>query len=187
MDPSELSMNQRAILLALDKVPPTRSGERLYLEKLLFLIAKSDQDELRDLGDSFEPYKFGMYSEFADEILNGLEAIGLSEDSRILEPGRAVALKIRSDPESRELVETADAVARFAEGLETEDLVYLTYRLYPELTKKSEIAGRVESKTLEHFSIAIRDLQEDTPVTIQSDKGGRVVATRRGHTLELGL
>jgi hypothetical protein len=185
MEPSDLDNTQKAVLLALASVPTNHVRERLYFEKLLFLLTKADREELPDLDQSFEAYRFGMYSEYADEILERLDAVGLAEDYVLRPEGKDLVERISDDPGSRALVDAVSRVKRFTEGLDTSDLLYAAYRLYPELTLNSEIAHRIHSDKLEHFSIAVNSVREGEPTTSVSDKGNRVRVTRRGRRLEI--
>lgn len=187
MEPDDLSLNQKAVLLALDQIPPTHDGERLYFEKLLFMLTKADREELPELDISFEPYRFGMYSEYADEIVQGLQAQGLVDEGRLLPEGRELAGRVRHEGHSTPLVRALIEVSKFVEGLDTKDLLYATYKLYPEMARKSEIAHQVRSTRLEHFSVRVDALREGVLATTESDKGGKLRVTRKGRRLELEL
>lgn len=185
MEATDLDNAQKAVLLALANTPESHSQERLYFEKLLFLLTKADRDELQDLDQSFEAYRLGMYSEYADEILQRFDAMGLAENNKIRPSGKKLADEIVRDPNSRRLAEGLSKVMKFAVGLDTPDLLYAAYRLYPELTSKSEISERVHSDKLEHFSIAPSSLSDGETTTAVSDKGNQVRVTRHGRRLEI--
>jgi hypothetical protein len=187
MEPTDLDSSQKAVLLALANVPETHRRERLYFEKLLFLLTKTVRDELPDLDQSFEAYKFGMYSEYADEIIQRFETLGLTEEYDIRPAGKTLAVEVSKDPGSKLLVEGLSRVLKFVAGLDTPDLLYAAYRLYPELTTESEIAGRVRSSRLEHFSIAPNAIKDGETTTAFSDKGNPVKVTRRGRQLMIEL
>jgi hypothetical protein len=98
MEPSDLDNSQKAVLLALANMPTNHVAERLYFEKLLFLLTKAVKEQLPDLDQSFEPYKFGMYSEYADEIVQRFDALGLAEDHELLPAGKELADQVTRDP-----------------------------------------------------------------------------------------
>jgi hypothetical protein len=185
MEAADLDNSQKAVLLSLANMPEGPSKGKLFFEKLLFLLTKADREELQELDQSFEPYRLGMYSEYADEILQRFDAMGLAEDNVITASGRKLAAEIATDPSSRGLSEGISKVMKFVAGLDTPDLLYAAYRLYPELTAKSEISDRIHSDKLEHFSIAPNTMRDGETTTAVSDKGNKVRVTRRGHRLEI--
>jgi len=184
-DPADLTINQKAVLLTLSKLPPQSRHDRRFFEKLLFLVTKAQPELLEDIEDTFEGYRMGPYSEFVDELSHHLEDFGLIKRMDLTGEGRTVAQKLAHDREIAPVLESLDETLNLARDFDVNDLLYLVYKLYPPLAERSEFPEEARSDKLEHFSIPVSRLAEGQSITVSSDKGGSVNATLRNGRLVL--
>ena len=185
--PRDLTLNQKAVLLSLAGLPSRYRHDRVYFEKVLFLLAKSDPKDLPDIDATFESWKFGPYNEYVDEVLTGLQEFGaIRGDQMELTPeGRTLASSLSSDAESARLRANLANILSAVDSLSVDDLLYVVYRLYPEFTKNSEIKDAVRSKTLEHFTIKPDRVIAGETLSVESDKGGKLKVRREGDRLQI--
>jgi hypothetical protein len=180
VDAQDLTVNQKAVLLSLAALPPRFSHDRVYFEKVLFLLAKSDPVDLADIDATFEPWKIGPYNEYVDEVLTGLQDFGVVRGDRMaLTPaGEAVAAALSKDPEVVRMRENLSTIVSAIGSFSVDDLLYLVYELYPEFAGKSEVRESARSEKLEHFSVQANKVPEGETISVQSDKGGRLKVRR---------
>ncbi len=185
LSPKDLTLNQKAVLLTLSRLPREFATDRVYFEKILFLLTKTQPDLLFDLDATFEAYKIGPYNEYVDEILGDLHNYSLAEGMAITPTGRQVAQTLSADPELAEVPASLESILDAVQelNLDVNDLLYTVYNLYPEYTGLSEHRAEARSSKLQHFTIPLPE--GERPVTIFSDKGGKVNVRKAGDRVVL--
>ncbi len=186
MEVEDLDASRMAVLLTLDALPPAKQKTRLIFEKILFLLTKNLPDELKDLNATFEAYRFGPYNEYADELIDGLDAAGLVEDGVPTDEGAALARKVRDSGRGAQIAHELEGIVNATREMSTDDILYLVYSLYPDYAQSSEIRGRIRSYRLEHFSISVDELSEGEVMVVRSDKGSRLRVEKHGNRVLLG-
>lgn len=182
----DLTIDQKAVLLTLESLDKKNSRYRIYFEKFLFLLAKSLPDILEDLNDTFEAYKMGPYNEYADEIIDGLRDYNLMmSDKDLSEEGRKLAQDLKHDPGSQPIVNKIHELNETLNDLNVDDLLYLTYNLYPDYATQSIISEKVKSDKLETFKLNIDNLKEGQVISVRSDKGNLIKMKKEGNKLVL--
>jgi hypothetical protein len=181
----DLTRTQQAVLATLARLPEPAAHNRVFFEKVLFLLSKSVPQELQDLEESFEPYKYGPYSEFLDEQLLQLQDLGLIEDTTLKSEGRRAAGRVLGDRDFAPVSEALSTIMDSLKGFTVDDLVFLVYRLYPDFTKESAIRQKVKSSRLEHYSVDVDELPEGGSFTVTSDKGSTLNVRKQGDKLLL--
>lgn len=182
----DLTVDQKAVLLSIASLNKKYSRFRIYFEKFLFLLTKSLPDLLEDLNDTFEAYKMGPYNEYADEILDGLRDYNLlTSEKGVSDEGKRVVSELREDQESTLIIQKIAEINETLEGLNVDDVLYLTYNLYPDFAKESVIAKDVKSEKLETFKLKVNNISEGQTLTIRSDKGNNIKLKRDGNRLTI--
>ena len=182
----DLLNDQKATLLVFSTIPDKYRKSRIFVEKFLFLLAKTLPEKLEYFDSNFEPYKFGPYNEYADEVVDSLRDFGLIDEFNDLTPqGEAIAEEIRGEEEIKPIVSALNELSNSTKNLDIDDIVYLTYNLYPDFTDKSIIKNKVRSNKLQAFKIDLKQLSENKEIVLHSDKGGSVRLKKIGTRLEL--
>lgn len=185
MEYADLSFNQKVILLTLEALPSTSKADRLYFEKFLFVMTKRDPALFEDINETFEAHKAGPYNEYVDEVLQGLGDHGLLKGQEPTLEGANLARSLRGDREVAPVVHRLAEMADVLRGFSVDDLLYLTYRLYPEFAVASKIQHRIRSETLESFSIHLAQIPDGGELVVGSDKGSRIRVARRGQAVTI--
>ena len=181
---NDLTTDQKAVLLSLASLDNKNSQYRIYFEKFLFLLTKSLPDVLEDLNDTFEAYKLGPYNEYADEIVDGLRDYNLMTSEKDLsEEGKRLANELRNDKECQPIISKIQELNETLTELNVNDLLYLTYRLYPDYASQSVIAENVKSDKLETFKLNVDNLKEGQVLSVRSDKGNDIKVKKDGNKL----
>lgn len=180
----DLTVEQKAVLLSVGLLDSKNTFNRVYFEKFLFLLTKSLPDILESLNDTFEAYKLGPYNEYADEVIDGLQDYSLMTSWKDLsEEGQEMVRELSQDKESQPIIGKIHELNYTLSGLNVDDLLYLTYNLYPDYASQSAIAGRVGSDKLETFKLSINHLKEGQISSIKSDKGNDIRVKKEGSRL----
>lgn len=185
IEPEDLTVNQKAVLLTLANLPRRYQHDRRFFEKILFLLTKAQPEALEDIDQTFEGYKMGPYSEFVDELNHNLEDLGLAKKMDLTPEGRALAPKLEHEADLMQVVTSLKQTLELTKDFDVNDLLYLVYRLYPEFAKESEYPEEARSHRLEHFSVPISTIKEGGTLTVTSDKGSSISVERRGGKLVL--
>ena len=180
----DLTIDKKAVLLSLASLDKKNSHYRIYFEKFLFLLTKSLPDILEDLNDTFEAYKMGPYNEYADEIIDGLQDYNLMTSNKDLsEEGRRLVQELRNDPDSQPIVNKIQELNETLVNLDEDDLLYLTYNLYPDYAVQSIISEKAKSDKLEAFKLNVDNLKEGQVLSVRSDKGNNIKVKKEGNKL----
>ena len=180
----DLTIDQKAVLLSLASLDKKNSRYRIYFEKFLFLLTKSLPDILEDLNGTFEAYKMGPYNEYADEIIDGLQDYNLvKSNNELSEDGKRLVKELRNDQESKPIFNKIQELNETLKNLDVNDILYLTYNLYPDYAAQSTISEKVTSDKLESFKLNVNDFKEDQILSVRSDKGNDIKIKREGNKL----
>ncbi len=180
----DLTIDQKAVLLSLASLNKKYSRSRIYFEKFLFLLTKSLPDLLEDLNNTFEAYKMGPYNEYADEIIEGLRDLHLLEpDNQLSEEGEMVVQELRNDKESQPILNKIHELKEILDDINVDDILFLTYKLYPDYASQSVITDKVRSDKLEAYKIDLSNLREGQILSVKSDKGNSIKVKREGNRL----
>ena len=68
-DAGDLTHNQKVVLLTLSLLPKPFATDRLFFEKVLFLLNKSHPERLPDLDATLEDYRLRPHNEYGDSHL----------------------------------------------------------------------------------------------------------------------
>lgn len=185
IEPDDLTVNQKAVLLTLASLPKRYQHDRRFFEKILFLLTKAQPEILADLDQTFEGYKMGPYSEFVDELNHNLEDMGLARRMDLTPEGRALAPKLELEEDLLQVVRSLKQTLDLTKEFDVNDLLYLVYRLYPEFARDSEYPEEARSQRLEHYSVPVSNVREGESLTVSSDKGSSLSVERRGGRLYL--
>lgn len=183
-DPSDLTINQKAVLATLSKLPYRYRRDRRFFEKILFLVTKSQPEVLEDIEATFEGYKMGPYNEFVDELNHHLEDYGLLQRMDVTPEGARVAKELESDEELNPVLKSLRETLDLTRDFNVNDLLYFVYSLYPDFARNSQFPEEARSEKLEHFTIAVSKLAEGQSLTVTSDKGSTLSVTLRGGKIE---
>ena len=180
----DLTINQKAVLIALSSLNEKGLHNRIYFEKFLFLLSKSLPDLLEDLADTFDAYKMGPYNEYADEIIDGLKNYNLmSSSTELSEEGKKLAEELKGDKEILPVIKKTNELDETLKGFNVDDILFLVYNLYPDYTTQSQISNNVKSHKLEAFKFNINNIDNGNIATVTSDKGHKIKVRRIGDEL----
>lgn len=120
------------------------------LQKMLFLVSQ-DLPSLREEMD-FEAYKFGMYDQTIDDLLEGLEI-----DGYVKEENNKIRVEERKEGEIKEALKTVDKkifevieeVKELINDLNEDEVLALVYFKFPEYSKYSEKIREIKKKRVE--------------------------------------
>ncbi len=147
---SRLSNNQKMMLLLLDADNNAPLHGKLWLQKLIFLLANQDEDLKNET--SFEPDLMGPYSETVEQELEQLilvSVVEITSDSRIrlTELGLRITSIIKKEMPTMILSVVSD-FKKFLNYLSRDELLAYIYSAHPDMTSQSvkfnEIMSRKE-------------------------------------------
>lgn len=182
---SDLTLNQKAVLLSLAALPPRYQHDRVFFEKFLFLVTKSDPEELPAIDSGFEAWKIGPYNEYVDEILGDLQDFQAVTPDRmeLTAEGRAAAAALVHDPEAKRVHSIVEQLSSALESMDVDDLLFTVYKLFPEFASRSEIKERIHSRRLEHIHVPVSKIPDRKALILESDKGTKVRVLKEGHRI----
>ncbi|MEM3245599.1 MAG: hypothetical protein QXN16_02420 [Candidatus Micrarchaeaceae archaeon] len=179
LDADDLTAEQKAILFIVDKLSQRFSIDKLYIQKVVFLITHLLPDTFAIY--DYEPNKMGMYSAEVALTIKREEDLGLIEG---LKP-TALGKEIISSISSLEPIKKVSDILSAVEGLSKYDILYLLYNLYPEFTAASEIKESVDSYKLQSVTIDTDTLKEGQETQIKTDKGNFLVIKKAGKSIQI--
>ncbi len=182
----DLTIDQKAVLLVISGLPKKFKESRVYFEKFLFLVTKNFPDKLDYLDGTFESYKYGPYNEYSEELLDSLRDFSLIDKSNNLSSkGKQIFSEIKKENEIRPLANAVEDLSELLKDFNIDDVLYLTYNLYPDFTDKSLILGKIRSEKMETFKVVVSKIKEGDEIVIHSDKGNTFKLRRVDSGLEI--
>jgi len=147
----EFTLLEKIILVLLYVRGRTPIVGKVRLQKLIFLISQ-DLKELRNELD-FEAYKYGMYDQTIEDILEGLELDGFivvdeNNEVKLTSKGVEKAEMLLKSFTERE-IKTIEEVKELFEGLSEDEILALLYSKFPEFSKYSEKLREINRKRKE--------------------------------------
>jgi hypothetical protein len=186
IDSKDLTIDQKAVLLVFSNIPRKFKKSRTYLEKFLFLLVKAFPEMLDYFDSTFESYKYGPYNEYAEEVFDSLKDYRLIDDSyEFTSAGKKIVEEVKKERETNPLVLRVEEFSDLLKDLDIDDILYLTYNLYPDFTDKSVIRDKVRSSKLESFKVNIKELEGEKEIIVHSDKGSRIKLKKVSSRLEV--
>lgn len=169
---NDLTDEQRAVLFIVDKLSKRFAIDKLYVQKMVFLMSKivPDSVEIYD----YEPNNMGMYSPDVDLILEREQSLGVLEGLNPTKLGNEIVSEISKEDKIKKL----DTVFKEISDLNKNDIVYLLYHLYPNLTTNSTIKEKVDSYNLQSLTLDLTKLKEGKETEIKTDKGNLITIKR---------
>lgn len=175
----DLTDEQKAVLFIVNKLAEKFSVDKLYIQKVVFLMSKILPDIVTIY--EYEPYKFGMFSSEVELIIRREQDLNLMKDLNITETGKEVVASISKTEEMQQINQVFADIA----GLGKEDILYLLYKLYPEFTTKSTIKERVDSYKLQSATIPTGHLKDGQDMTIKTDKGNFIKVKKENGVIKI--
>lgn len=169
-------LDEAALILLSENSAAPVEGNTAY-QKELFFISRYDEDIGADA--AFDSYKYGPYSEAADNAIDNLIALGIAEPQKnstantytLTEYGKKIA-DIVKQKTTIDREEIAD-IKEFFSGLTQKEFILFTYVLYPEYTSESEIKTEIIKKRI--------------PLSISLYKKGKVGIEMAAHLSDLSI
>lgn len=182
----DLTTDQKAVLLVLSSIPKKYKKSRVYFEKFLFLVTKNFPEKLDYLDSTFESYKYGPYNEYAEEVLDSLKDFGLIDKSNDFSPkGMEIFEAIKMETEIKALANKVEGLSEMLKDMNIDDILYVTYNLYPDFTDKSLIRSKIKSDKMETFKVDVSKFKNHSEIVIRSDKGSSVKMRKVDSRLEI--
>jgi uncharacterized protein YwgA len=176
---NDLTSEQKAILFIVGKLRERFSIDKLYLQKMVFLISKLLPDAIAVY--DYEPNDMGMYSPEVELMVKREEDLGLLKGLEITPLGSKVLSEITKEEE----IKAIEGIFGDLSELSKEDIVYLVYNLYPEFTTISKIKDIVDSYKLQSATIDVFELPEGKVISIKTDKGNFIRIARHGAVIKI--
>jgi len=194
IDPGkDLTFEQKVILDAIyriDDLKAKRKMSKVKFEKLMFLLAKMYPSQLEEINDTFEPYAMGPFNEYLeDDGLGRLEDLGLIKDHKEITPeGLEIAKQnIQQDDNLKEIDKSLKQLIKFLSPLNNNDILYITYNLYPKYAERSQVKYMAKSENFETYEVDLNEISKRPSETIEikSDKGNRLKIKFENGVLEI--
>lgn len=178
-----LTDEHRFALAIVEMLHSLNMKKRIEFQKVAFLASRilAGLENLdMNVSSDFIPYNYGYFSEDMDESLQFLHDIGyIDQDNFALtDIGQEAFSELKA--ESPRALSKLSEIKKAFENLSAKDLIYATYRLYPESEERSQIADSVSSRVLDTVSFNIRNLADGTDIITNSEKGMKVRFRRDG-------
>ena len=194
IDPGkDLTFEQKVILDAIyriDDLKAKRKMSKVKFEKLMFLLAKMYPSQLEEINDTFEPYAMGPFNEYLeDDGLGRLEDLGLIKDHKEITPeGLEIAKQnIQRDDNLKEIDKSLKQLIKILSPLSNNDILYITYNLYPKYAERSQVKHMAKSENFETYEVDLNEISKRPSETIEikSDKGNRLKIKFENGVLEI--
>jgi len=194
IDPGkDLTFEQKVILDAIyriDDLKAKRKMSKVKFEKLMFLLAKMYPSQLEEINDTFEPYAMGPFNEYLeDDGLGRLEDLGLIKDHKEITPeGLEIAKQnIQQDDNLKEIDKSLKQLIKILSPLSNNDILYITYNLYPKYAERSQVKHMAKSENFETYEVDLNEISKRPSETIEikSDKGNRLKIKFENGVLEI--
>jgi len=163
---------------------------KVKFEKLMFLLAKMYPSQLEEINDTFEPYAMGPFNEYLeDDGLGRLEDLGLIKDHKEITPeGLEIAKQnIQQDDNLKEIDKSLKQLIKILSPLSNNDILYITYNLYPKYAERSQVKHMAKSENFETYEVDLNEISKRPSETIEikSDKGNRLKIKFENGVLEI--
>ena len=160
VDDAEYLTRSEVTLLAIVNCGPVRITR---IQKLGLFIEKVLEGKLEL---SYGAYNFGAYSDSLGEAVSSMVGDGaiklVRELYQITPYGSDLLSEAKNNPDFKELVDKIPQIVSFFESLSDQQLLRLSYVLYPETTGKSLIKDDVDKINSDRKSFKIGDLEVTT-------------------------
>ena len=107
----------------------------------------------------------------------------MKSNNELSEDGKRLVKELRNDQESKPIFNKIQELNETLKNLDVNDILYLTYNLYPDYAAQSTISEKVTSDKLESFKLNVNDFKEDQILSVRSDKGNDIKIKREGNKL----
>jgi len=179
IDAKDLTEEQAAILFIISKLSERFTIDKLYIQKIVFLVTRLLPDTLAIY--DYEPAQMGMYSAEVMLTVKREEDLGLIERLKLTPTGKDIVSQISKTESIRKI----DGIFSSVEELGKSDILYLLYNLYPEFTINSQIKESVDSYKLQSATIDTKALREGAEKVIKTDKGNSIVVRKDGMVIRI--
>jgi len=150
----DFTLLEKVIILLLYLKDKTPIFGKTKLQKMIFLISQEIPELEEEL--DFEAYRYGMYDQTIEEILDGLQKDGFIKikDDQIILQEEAVKRIQEISKDLKEKISILEEVKDLLNDLAEDEMLVLMYFKFPEFARYSEKKKEIERKRKE-FAISL--------------------------------